>query len=356
MKYTVALVYYANIDHYSVTSGMRNYLINGGYLDLLSATEVPINICFTGTTLEALRSKNPKFIQEVKSLGNVKFLHTSYSHFIPSELPEDIVIQTKYGKLEIDRSIPLDKQINIMAPPEYDVTSCVLKTDCLSNCFLASSSIINHGDFSNCNVFYRHTTTGKKLLCVHKDLAFRGICHSYLREMCTTEDVLTSIKSDLSQLPISSPLICAIDFETPIFNQVYIDENKEVSPPRLDLFASLHQAYSKSSIRFIHLDEVVSSGKFENNIDSLNNVKITVNRSTHYRVIFNTLEKLRNRLIKTNPKLYMNCMTSDFYTFSKRSIKLPSSYCGRNGFVIIRRSGANTIIRKKNLSRILANV
>ena len=356
MSKSVALLYYANIDHYSINTSMHNYLLHGGYLELLSSAKVPINVCFTGMTLEKLIEYDPMFIKKIQSLQNVKFFYTSYSHFLPSEFPKDIISQSEFGEKIIKEVIPDSKLMNIISMPEYDCTETVLNKIYTSNQFLISSSIINHGSLGSCKVCYKHLGTDKLLYCIHKDLMYRKRYHEYLREECKAKDVVSAIKSDLLQMKQNKVLICAIDLETPVINQVVFDNHKS-SPPRLDLVKRLYDEYLKSKFRFVYLDEVSSLSERDLSIvDSLTNVDITVRKNPVYNNVLSRLKRINTSKLNINLRHYLMCTSSDLYTYSHRRIKLPATYKAKKGLVIIYRSGLKKSILKHRLQKIGINI
>jgi len=246
--------------------------------------------------------------------------------------------------------------MNIISMPEYDCTETVLNKIYTSNQFLISSSIINHGSLGSCKVCYKHLGTDKLLYCIHKDLMYRKRYHEYLREECKAKDVVSAIKSDLLQMKQNKVLICAIDLETPVINQVVFDNHKS-SPPRLDLVKRLYDEYLKSKFRFVYLDEVSSLSERDLSIvDSLTNVDITVRKNPVYNNVLSRLKRINTSKLNINLRHYLMCTSSDLYTYSHRRIKLPATYKAKKGLVIIYRSGLKKSILKHRLQKIGINI
>ena len=79
MAIQVALIYYANPDHYSVNEKSRYWLVNEGYEKLIKSAQTSINVGFLGSTLKEINEQNPAHLVRLNGLQHVKYFYTSYS-------------------------------------------------------------------------------------------------------------------------------------------------------------------------------------------------------------------------------------------------------------------------------------
>lgn len=362
MATSVALAYYANPDHYSIDQKNREWLIREGYEKLMRQASIPINVGFLGSTLKEISEQSPLHLGKFNDLKSVKYFFASYSHYFIHEFDKDVALQVAYGKKYISKLLRKSKLMNIFAFPEYDFPKNYNLHEKQNNrfdFFLCLSSALNHSSLAKCGLVYNVTPRKHKALCVHKNLSYRMTLHKYFREECSPQKVIAAIKSDIHNIGNQSLIICAIDLEIPILNRVYFKPNL-LSPPRLDLLGSLFQAFARSDLLFVHLDSpIIRTIESKKHIKRLTPTEASVEKSSHYKKVYQFLKANRKALLKCTPLKYLECTTSDFFTYNQNSLIYPASYKKRKGRVIIRRSGLKkeTLnLKLKHLKNSLVNL
>jgi hypothetical protein len=355
MTTSIALVYYANPDHYSVNQANREWLIKEGYEKLIKSASVPINVGFLGSTLKQISDHNSSHLARLNTLKSVKYFFTSYSHFFTHKFGKDTTLQITYGKKFISTFLNKSKLMNVFAFPEYDLPknwSLHNDKENMFDYFLCHNSVLNHSSLAKCALSYNVASKKHKVLCIHKNLLYREVLHKYLREECSPQEVISAIKTDFHNLGNQSLLICTIDLEVAVLNRVHIKPNF-LSPPRFDLFDNLFQAFAKSSLVFVHLDSpLIRSIASKKHTTKLSPVHVSVKRDNHYKKVYQFLKNKREILLELMPLKYLECTTSDYFTHNQHSLVFPALYKKRKGQVTIKRSGLKKVILDNKLKQL----
>ncbi len=357
----VALIYHINLSHYSLTSNHKKDYLSRWLGEMINCIKVPVNLSICLEDLQIIKNRNFGVYKQVVNHPMIKFLRSIYSHTLISEFSVDTEMQLKYGAQFEKKLIPNKKLLSFGAFPEYDFPkkklNIVIKNwqYCLIN-----NNILGHSKYDDCKGIYKlQSDNNIKFICLHHDTGYREFYHLYFREKCSASKVIDSVRSDSRDLfkSLNTNLaLLSIDFEVPIFNEVWFSDNQEISLPRIDLFRELQDKLSKSDLEFIHIPmDAVKNKASITNLKSFRKINLE-GRTTKesYKVINGILKRRREYLNTNNQLLYLNKTISDNYSFNRKDLILESSYLGRPGRVIIKRNSSSFHLER--IDELLYNV
>jgi len=362
MKPKIALFYHLNLNHYSLTPELKQEYIDRGIILLADSIRVPVNISISAQDLETIYKKNQQAYDALLDNPNIRFHISTYSHFLPSDFPDDLGMQLKLGVDTLYNLIPKNKIIRTVFFAEFDIPKTIKGLNIVSkymHILLVNYTLIDHSKLKSCPGLFEvklNKDNSMKLICIHKDTQYRYVYHKYLREMASDDEVLNAILFNRNRNNDNrTPVICHVDFEAPIINIVesFVDNIYRKYPPRYDLFRKLHKSFYLSGLDFVYLDPIhYQQNQNINRITSFQDLSLEVSRNSYYYHLVRILNANREMLITKNPKAYMQAINSDNFVVKQKDIKLKGLYHGISGLIHIRKSGNRDIIMDTILNKL----
>jgi len=254
-KPTAVLVFHINKDHSEVGWDVyRKMLKDGGFLTMLQAIRVPVELSVQAEDISFLATANPAIVEEMRSNPKISMLQGPYTHTLPSFFPGTTWGQLALGKKVLKHYLG-EKLSWVGSLPEVDVSTFVMP-------FLKQagwSGILVLEDLHYTYEYRKETDTripltgktilrsGKTPLIVAVGEKLRDIYNKFYRGFTTAKEFLDALEDKATESKLNF-VIFYIDFEVPQVNA--INGNS-----RLDLWEEFYQTLADSSMNFCHFQD-----------------------------------------------------------------------------------------------------
>lgn len=284
----VALLYHANLNHFSLSPSGRDSFAMQYMSDMLEHIKVPVALSLPAEDLLYLYLHYRETYTDLITHPHITFLLSTYAHAISSYDFGVYTQQAVLGKKVLKSFVPEGKLLQIGYPSEVDVPK---KAD-----RLLLNSIWNQIILGDTRVFPKQDKDhflwdlGSNFhfptILSRRENMFRQVFHKFFRLGASDTDVVKALKQDANQWQNNIGYLARIDLEAPLFNEVVYPDGSS-SGPRIDLWQSLNVAYAKSPELFISMTEFINRMNNEN----LDTTTITHDTAEDLKWQFNTYEQ-----------------------------------------------------------------
>jgi len=253
----VALLYHANLNHFSLSSSRRDSLARQYISDMIEHVQVPVAVSLPAEDLLYLYLHYPETYSDLTTHPHITFLLSTYAHTISSYDFGVNSEQAVLGKKVLQSLVPEQKLLHIGYPSEVDVpkkNSRPLLTSLWKQIILGDTRVFPRQEQDHLLWDLGSGLHFPTILSRRKNM-YRSIFHKFFRSEASEVDVLNSLKQDANQWSDNIGYLARIDLEAPIFNEVEYPDGSSTGP-RIDLWQRLNEAYAQSPELFIAMDEL----------------------------------------------------------------------------------------------------
>lgn len=254
----VALLYHANLNHFSLPPSGRDSLAKQYMSDMLEHIQVPVAVSLPAEDLLYLYLHYPETYSDLTTHPRITFLLSTYAHVISMYDFGVYAEQAALGKKVLESLVPEEKLLQIGYPSEVDVPKKIdrpLLTSLWDQIILGDTRVFPRQDQDH---FLWDLGIGLHLPTIlsRRENMYRKVFHKFFRLGASDVDVVKALKQDANQWSNNIGYLARIDLEAPLFNEVVYPDGSSTGP-RIDLWQALNAAYAKSPELFISMTEFV---------------------------------------------------------------------------------------------------
>ncbi len=254
----VALLYHANLNHFSLSPSGRDSLARQYISDMLEHIQVPATVSLPAEDLLYLYLHYPETYRDLTTHPHITFLLSTYAHVISSYDFGAYAEQAAIGKQVLKSLVPEEKLLHIGYPSEVDVpqkTDRPLLTSLWKQIILGDTRVFPRQDKDHF-IWDLGTSLYFPTILSRRKNMYRDIFHKFFRLEASEVDVVNALIQDANQWSDSIGYLARIDLEAPIFNEVVYPDGSSTGS-RIDLWQRLNDAYAESTELFITMDKFI---------------------------------------------------------------------------------------------------
>lgn len=284
----IALLYHANLNHFSLSPYGRDALARQYMSDMLEHIQVPVAVSLPAEDLLYLYLHYPETYSDLINHPHITFLLSTYAHAISNYDFGVYPQQVELGKKVLNLLIPEEKLLQTGYPSEVDVpkkADRLLLNSLWDQIILGDTRVFPKQDKDHF-LWDLDSDLHFPAILSRRENMYRDIFHKFFRLEASAGAVVQALEQDAHQWSNNIGYLARIDLEAPLFNEIIYPDGSSTGP-RIDLWQALNAAYAKSPELFISMTEFLDRMGSQN----LDIVKITHDTAEDPKWQFNTYEQ-----------------------------------------------------------------
>ena len=267
---SVALLYHANLNHFSLSPSGRESLARQYISDMIEHVKIPIAVSLPAEDLLYLYLQYPETYVDLTSNPYITFLLSTYAHSVAAHDFGVYLEQAELGKSIFDSLLPEKKLLPVGYPSEVDVpkpNDQQLLNSIWNSIVLGDTRVLPRQEVDH---FYWNIDNGLQfpVILSRRENLYRSVFHKYFRSEASSRDVVQALERDATLWSNTIGYLARIDFEAPLFNEVNFSDGSSTGP-RIDLWQRLNEEYAKNAGLFITMRDLLQKMR-EKELDPIN--------------------------------------------------------------------------------------